>query len=130
MKKLITMLLILWLALPALAIADNVNTNIIGRWTIESSYSELEFGYMFGKTDLIFFNDGNVYRFTVTKKNHANDISIDHDSGIWIGENNNYVIRFNNKTFKAHIDEQGFLFLENEDITNMFIRVQYIKEDI
>ena len=130
MKKLITIILILALTLPALALAEDINKNIVGRWTIESSYSELELGFMFGKTDLIFFNDGNVYRFTVTKKNHANDITIDHDCGIWIGENGNYVIRFDNKTFKAYIDDQGFLFLENEDITNMFIRVQYIKEDI
>ena len=129
MKKLITIILILALALPALALADDVNKSIIGRWTIESSYDELELGFMFGKTDLIFFNDGNVYRFTVTKKNHANDITIDHDSGIWIGENDTFVIRFNNKTFKARIDDQGFLYLENDNIENMFVRVQFLKED-
>ena len=126
MKKLITLILILALALPALALADE-SFSILGRWSLASSYDEIINGYMLAKTDLIFFDDGNVFRFTVTKKNKDNDLTINHDVGIWVGDIDNMVIRFNNKTFKAYTDEDGLLYLENDGITNKFFRIQYIE---
>ena len=129
MKKMLVVIMSLVLLMPAATLADSVNTSPIGRWTIASSYDEVQYGYMFAKTDLLFFDDGNVFRFSVSKKNHVDDIEIAHDGGIWIGDKDKMIVRFPNKTFNAYIDENGFLYLENNDTTNMFIRVCYIEEE-
>jgi hypothetical protein len=121
MKKLITVALILAMLLPAAAWAENDN-NPVGRWTIASSYTELDLGYMFAKTDLFLFPDGTAYRVSI-KKNKYDDLAIFYDNGVWLGDNKEMVIRVGDDTFKALIDDNGFMYVTKNDSTSKFIRI-------
>ena len=129
MKRLLTIILSLALILPAAALADQPGQlSPVGRWTIASSYNEMTEGYMFSKTDLFIFDDGNVFRVSIGKNKLENNITVNHDTGVWIGDQSGMTLRFGNKTFKAYIDADDFLYLEHEDTSVRFCRVCYKEE--
>jgi hypothetical protein len=128
MKKLITIILILALALPAAALADP-DYNPVGRWTIADKYNDIPNGYMFPKTDFFIFDDGTVYRVSITKKNHENELTLAYDNGIWVGDRSDMTIKTGKDTFKAYIDDNGFLFVIKDGSDPIrFMRVKYEEE--
>ena len=110
MKKVFCILLIS-LFLPSFAFSDESTNNPVGRWTILSDYSEMVSNFLYSKTDFLFFEDGSVYRLSVKRDKHENDISISSASGIWLGDSDSIVVRFDDKTYKCSIDSDGFLLL-------------------
>ena len=121
MKKLFAVLLV-FVILPAIALSD-INYNPVGRWTIASSYKEMSSNYMFAKTDFFFFEDGTVYRVSITKNRKENDLSLAYDSGIWLGDKDSLVIRTGKDVFQCSIDDDGYLIVGTDDSPVKFMRV-------
>ena len=122
MKRSICFVL-LFVFLPLMAFSDEIDYNPVGRLTIDSSYSEMVNNYMFAKTDLFLFENGSVFRLSVTKNKKDNDLSIASDAGIWIGDRDKLVIRFSDKTFNCRIDDNGVFILNYDDVSVNFYRV-------
>lgn len=96
----------------------------VGRWTISSNYKTLHDNYMFSMTDIYIFEDGSVYRVSIGKKKKENELSIGYDNGVWIGDQNELTIRVGKDVYKANIDENGFLYILNNDGSSLkFVRV-------
>ena len=118
MKKIFCFLFVL-LFVPVFSFSES-DFNPVGRWTIESStYSvEMSNNYMFGKTDFFIFEDGSVFRVSITKHRKDHDLTIAHDSGIWLCDHDELVLRVGSDTFKGTFESDRcfVLHLENSDI--------------
>lgn len=113
MKRFCCFLLIL-ICIPVVC-SSEIDLSPVGRWTIDSNYSTMHDNYMFSKTDFFLFEDGSVYRVSITKNKKENDLQIGYDNGVWIGDSNELSIRVGKDIFKAYIDGSGFLFIIKGD---------------
>ena len=73
MKKLaaLVVLALSMLLIPVTTFSD-VDLSPVGRWSVDSDYSTMHDNYMFAKTDFFFFEDGSIYRVSITKKRKEN----------------------------------------------------------
>ena len=80
---------------------------------------------------MFLFDDGSIYRVSITKKRLENDLTICYDSGVWVGDNSNISIRTGKDVFKAYIDENGFLCLVKGDQDPvLFYRVVDLAQEV
>ena len=118
--------LFLLVIFPFVSLAD-VDLSPVGRWTIDSDYSTMHENYMFAKTDFYIFEDGTVYRVSITKKKKENKLTICYDDGLWIGDRQDLMIRCGVDVFTAYIDDDGFLYVIKNDTSNRFLRVDNVE---
>ena len=118
MKKLIAVILILALLLPAAALADPA-----GMWSFywdarelnESLGSKNRMSFDIQCYNLYLFDDGSAYMSSCDVLNGKANFSLGALSGVWIGDNNDMTIRVGDQTYKAWIDEEDRLFLKMTD---------------
>ncbi len=125
MKKLaaLVVLALSMLLIPVTTFSD-VDLSPVGRWSVDSDYSTMHDNYMFAKTDFFFFEDGSIYRVSITKKRKENRLEIGYDDGVWIGDKDQLSIRVGKDVFQANIDDAGFLYVSKDDITVRFFRIE------
>jgi len=121
MKKLFVVLFV-FVLLPVIALSD-INYDPVGRWTVDSTYKEMSSNYMFAKTDFFFFEDGTVYRVSITKNKKDNDLTLAYDNGVWIGDRDGLTVRTGKDVFKCTIDDEGYLIVGKDDHSVKFMRV-------
>ena len=115
--------LVLFVFIPILSFTD-VDLSPVGRWSISSDYSTMHDNFMFSKTDFFFFEDGSVYRVSITKNKKENRLDIGSDDGIWVGDKDLITIRIGKDIFQANIDDEGFLYISKSDMNPLrFFRV-------
>ena len=117
MKKLITMLLIMTLLLPAMAHGES--TDVTGKWSMYVDATRLSddlravFQYDLLVYDLYLFRNGAAYMTKLDIKKGTNDPDFSYGalSGIWIGDAEDMTVRVADQTFKAKISDDGYLLL-------------------
>ncbi len=123
MKKIFCFLFVL-LFVPVFSFSES-DFNPVGRWTIESSTYSVEMGnnYMFGKTDFFIFEDGSVFRVSITKNRKDHDLTIGYDSGIWLCDKKELILRVGNDTFKCSFENDECFAIHLDDSDIKFVRV-------
>lgn len=120
MKKLITVILILALLLPAAALADS--EQFLGRWCYYWDTRPMNEEYNNGKPmmsflvnnyDFYIYEDGTLYMVaaSITKDNKFK-LNYPQADGLWIDNGDGTItIRVANNTYKAKLDENGRLLV-------------------
>lgn len=125
MKRILVFSLAFLLLLLNCSLSETVESNPVGRWTVASSYDELSSNYMFAKTDLFLFEDGNAFRLSVQKVRTENDLKLFYDNGLWMGNSEDLIIRVGKDMFTAYIDDGSLWVKKGENDPVQFIRVLY-----
>lgn len=126
MKRLITIILILALALPAAALADPV-----GMWSfywdareLNESLGSNRMSFDIESYNLYLFDDGSAYMSNCDVVNGKANFSLGALSGVWVGDDTELTIRVGDQTYKAWIDENDRLFLKmTSNIAFIFTRI-------
>ena len=120
MKKLLALILIIALLLPAAALADS--EQYLGRWCYYWDTRQMNEEYNNGKPmmsflinnyDLYIFEDGTVYMVSasITKDNKFK-LNYPEADGLWVDNGDGTItIRVLSHTYKAEMDEKGRLLV-------------------
>lgn len=128
MKKLIALLLILAMV-PAAALADD---SIAGKWSCYFDVTKTtpeEQKVMDASLivyDLYLMEDGTAYMASATmmKTEKKPDFSYGALSGVWLSDNGSIVIRVSDSTYKASIDDDGYMLVYfTKNLPLPFVRI-------
>lgn len=123
MKKLIAVILLLAMTLPAAALSEEPVASPDGMWSFywdarelnESLGSKNRMSFDIQCYNLYIFDDGSAYMTSVDIRDGKTDFSMGALSGIWIGDASGMTVRVGDRTYKAWIDESDRLFLKMTD---------------
>ena len=133
MKRLITIILILALAVPAAALADfkggASTATVFGKWSVYFDVREInktllqKADFDIRAIDLYIFENGSCYisTFEIKDGTLSPNTTI---SGIWIGDEKDITMRFGEQVYKASIDYVGVLTLQTMNYAYKMLRVE------
>lgn len=138
MKRLIAIILILALAVPAVALMEENETDqIIGKWTFYWDTRPMNEEYNNGKPimdflvhsmDLYFFAD-NVAYMTMASMNKSGNFRQEYPAmdGVWMKtKDNEYTANFHGTTYKISFDGSGRLLLPMTDkVSYPFVKTPF-----
>lgn len=132
MKKLITIILIIALILPAPALMEENTSPVTGKWSCYFDIASLGEAYLKVMSyslmvyDLYLFENGSAYmtNLSIDKKTGKPDFSFGALDGVWIGDSSDMTIKVGSQTYKASISEDGYLLLYmTKSVPMAFVRV-------
>jgi len=137
MKKLLTIILILALAVPAAALMDEETEIIVGKWSFYWDTRPMNAEYNNGKPimeflvhsmDLYFYSDNTAY-MTMASMDKSGKFKQEWPAmdGVWMKTGDNeYTANFHGTTYKISFDENDRLLLPMTDkVSYPFVKIPF-----
>lgn len=142
MKKLISVILIVALVFPAIAVSEDVKDLLCGKWSFYWDITKMPAAVQkvldnsLVSYELYFFDNNAVYMTEMHRLKNSDVPTFSYGalSGLWMGEADDLTVMIKDKVYKAEINENGnLLFYMTSKIAFHFVRVDsnaYMESEI